>query len=72
MGKVVLGILSGIAAFAIVGAGTSPIGMAYTVMISNIISMIIRVFEEKHNEIIVGKVIEKYSSKLAAEQEAKK
>ena len=71
-GKVILGILSGITAFAIIGSGTSPIGMAYNVIITNIISMIIRVFEEKHNEITVGKVITKYSSKLAVEQEGNK
>ena len=71
-GKVVLGILSGIVGFAIIGGGTSPIGMAYTVLISNIISMIIRVFEENHNETIVAKVIAKYSSKLTAEQEGNK
>ena len=71
-GKVILGILSGISAFAIIGSGTSPIGMAYNVIITNIISMIIRIFEEKHNELVVGKVITKYSSKLAVEQEGKK
>ena len=71
-GKVILGILSGITAFAIIGSGTSPIGMAYNVIITNIISMIIRIFEEKHNELVVGKVITKYSSKLSVEQEGKK
>ena len=71
-GKVILGILSGIIAFAIIGGGTSPIGMAYTVLISNILSMIIRIFEENHNETIVAKVIAKYSSKLAVEQEGNK
>lgn len=66
-GKVCLGILSGIVAFAIIGCGTSPVGMAYTILISNIISMIIRVFEEKQNELSTGRVILKYSEKISTE-----
>ena len=46
--------------------------MVYTVLLTNIISMVIRVFEEKHNELITGKVITKYSAKITAEQEAEK
>ena len=71
-GKYILGIISGIIAFVVIGCGTSPIGMVYTVLFTNIISMIIRVFEEKHNEMITGKVITKYSAKITAEQEADK
>ena len=71
-GKIVLGVLTGIVAFAIVGCGTSPVGMAYTIIISNIISMFIRIFEEKKNDLLVGKVLEKYSAKLAAEMGDKK
>ena len=71
-GKILLGVLSGITAFFIIGCGTSPVGMVYTVLLSNIMSMVIRVFEEKHNELITGKVITKYSAKITAEQEAEK
>ena len=71
-GKVVLGIASGICAFYFVGCGTSPIGMAYTVLVTNIFSMIIRVFEEKHNEFTTGKVVTKYSAKIPLEQEGNK
>ena len=66
-GKLCLGFLSGIVAFAIIGCGTSPVGMAYTILTTNIISMIIRVFEEKQNEIATGKVILKYSEKISTE-----
>ncbi len=71
-GKVILGIISGIIAFVIVGCGTSPIGMAYTIILSNIICMIIRIFEEKKNDLSTGKVIMKYSEKIAAETGDKK
>ncbi len=71
-GKFILGFFSGITAFTIIGCGTSPVGMVYTVLLTNIISMVIRVFEEKHNELITGKVITKYSAKITAEQEAEK
>ena len=72
MGKIILGILTGIVAFAIVGCGTSPVGMAYTIIVSNIISMFIRIFEEKKNDLLVGRVLTKYSAKLAAEKGDKK
>ncbi len=72
LGKVILGILSGIIAFAIIGCGTSPIGMAYTIICSNIISMVIRIFEDKKNDLDTGKVISKYSAKLAVEAGEKK
>ena len=66
-GKVLLGVITGIIAFAIIGCGTSPVGMAYTIICSNIICMVIRIFEEKKNDLSTGKVISKYSAKVAAE-----
>ena len=66
-GKIILGIITGIFAFAIIGCGTSPIGMAYTIICSNIISMLIRIFEERKNDNSTGKVIEKYTAKIATE-----
>ena len=59
-GKIALGFITGIIAFVIVGCGTSPIGMAYTIIFSNIICMMIRIFEEKKNDLSTGKVIMKY------------
>ena len=67
-GKVILAVLTGIIAFLIIGCGTSPIGMAYTIICSNIICMIIRILEEKQNELLCGKVVAKYSAKLAVEK----
>lgn len=64
-GKIISGILSGFIAFLIIGCGTSPIGMAYTVLISNIINMFIRIFEEKNNQLITAKVVSKLASKGA-------
>lgn len=57
-GKIVFGILSGIVAFFLVGCGTSPIGMIYTILICNVINLIIRVIEEKQNERKVTKVVQ--------------
>ena len=71
-GKYILGLLSGIIAFAIIGCGTSPVGIAYTILLSNIVSMIIRIFEEKQNEVTAGKVVSKYSAKIAAESGVQK
>jgi len=51
-GKLIYGILSGFIAFFIVGCGTSPIGMIYTVLISNVLNLIIRSIEERRYEVI--------------------
>ena len=66
-GKIVMAFLSGIIAFLIIGCGTSPIGMAYTIICQNIICMVIRIFEDKENELITGRVVTKYSAKIALE-----
>lgn len=58
-GKIVQGLVLGAVAFAIVGCGTSPIGMVYTVLIGNISSVMIRVFEEKKNSYSIGKSFSK-------------
>lgn len=62
-GKIILGITSGILAFFIIGCGTSPIGVAYTVLLTNIVSMFIKAFEEKQNLISTVKVINKIAAK---------
>ena len=66
-GKLVLGIISGITAFVLIGSGTSPVGMVFTVIISNICCMLIRIFEEKNNDISTGKVLDKLSLKMQME-----
>ena len=71
-GKVFLGIVNGLLAFFIVGCGTSPVGIAYTIILSNIICMMVRIIEEKKNDLSTGKVIAKYSEKIAAEAGEKK
>ncbi len=63
-GKIILGLIAGVAAFTIIGAGTSPVGMCFTVLFSNICCMIIRIFEEKNNEISIGAIIAKLSAKM--------
>lgn len=62
-GKIILGIISGILAFFIIGCGTSPIGIAYTVLITNLVSMFIKAFEEKQNLISTVKVVNKIAAK---------
>ena len=47
-GKIILGILSGLFAFFVTGPGTSPIGMVYTVLITNFANIFIRSFQEKN------------------------
>lgn len=51
-GKLIYAFISGIFAFFIVGCGTSPIGMVYTVLISNILNLIIRTIEENRYEAV--------------------
>ncbi|MDY4525458.1 MAG: RnfABCDGE type electron transport complex subunit D [Treponema sp.] len=47
-GKIILGILAGVFAFLVTGTGTSPIGMVYTVLITNFTNIFIRAFQEKN------------------------
>lgn len=47
-GKIILGILAGIFAFLVTGVGTSPIGMVYTVLITNFANIFIRAFQENN------------------------
>lgn len=63
LGKILVGILSGIYAFLIMGCGTSPVGMVYTVLLTNITTMLIRVIEEKNNAFSTAKVVSKLAAK---------
>lgn len=56
-GKIVYGIVAGVLAFAIVGCGTSPIGMVYTVLICNVLNLLIRVVEERKNQAVLIKQV---------------
>lgn len=62
-GKILLGIFSGITAFLVTGCGTSPIGMVYTVLITNFISIFIKAIEERKNQITTAKVVVKLAAK---------
>ena len=47
-GKIILGILAVLFAFFLTVPGTSPIGMVYTVLITNFANIFIRSFQEKN------------------------
>lgn len=59
-GKIVFGIFAGILAFVTSGCGTAPIGMMYTVLLCNILSLMIRVLEEMNNKARVSRMVSKY------------
>lgn len=67
LGRIIYAILAGVVAFFIVGCGTSPIGMCYTVVICNILNLIIRVIEEKQNDVFVKKLVEINSATINEE-----
>lgn len=48
--KLIFGLLSGFIAFLIVGTGTSPSGMAYTIIIGNVLALPLRFYEDNHIE----------------------
>ncbi|MCR4741466.1 MAG: RnfABCDGE type electron transport complex subunit D [Treponema sp.] len=56
-GKIIYGCIAGCLAFLITGCGTSPIGMVYTVLVSNIVNLLIRYFEEKNNKIKLNVIL---------------
>lgn len=57
-GNFLYAVIAGILAFVIVGCGTSPIGMCYTVLICNVVNLLIRIVEERFNEIRLRKLVE--------------
>jgi len=60
IGRIVYGILSGLLYFAITGIGTSPIGMVYTIIILNVLTLMIRALEERKNNIVINSVVAKH------------
>ncbi|MCR4953163.1 MAG: RnfABCDGE type electron transport complex subunit D [Treponema sp.] len=57
VGKILYAIFCGVTAFFVVGCGTSPIGMVYTVLICNILNLIIRLVEEKNNQSRILRIV---------------
>ncbi|NMA56515.1 MAG: RnfABCDGE type electron transport complex subunit D, partial [Treponema sp.] len=45
-GKILYGLLSGIIAFILVGSGQSTIGLMFTILLINILSPLLQLFEE--------------------------
>lgn len=56
-GKIVLAVLSGISAFLIVGSGTSSVGMVYTILIANVITVVIKVVEDNQSLLAMKKAL---------------
>ena len=57
VGKIFYGIISGIVGFFIIGCGTSPTGYVFMVLLMNIISPVIQVFESKHTRVSIERVL---------------
>lgn len=57
IGKIVYAAFAGMYAFIVVGGGTSPVGMIYVIIISNIINLLIRLIEEKRMDYLMHKMI---------------
>lgn len=66
-GKIIYGILAGINAFLIAGPGTSPCGMVFAVLLTNIESIVIQQWENRQNRILLRKKLENYRKLEAAE-----
>lgn len=57
LGKISYGIIAGILAFFICGCGTSSIGMVFTVLIANIISLLIQQWENRRDRFRIQKIL---------------
>lgn len=63
-GKILYGILAGIIGFFIMGSGTSSAGYIFTVLIMNIISPVIQVFESRQTKNKIEKKIVPYINEM--------
>ena len=54
--QIIYAIIAGIYAFMVVGAGTSPVGMIYVIIISNVFNLLIRMIEEKRMDYLMHKM----------------
>ncbi|MCH5290947.1 MAG: RnfABCDGE type electron transport complex subunit D [Treponema sp.] len=57
LGKVLYGVLAGMIAFLVVGCGTSPVGAVFTVLVMNVLSPMIQVFESRDVRNTVANVL---------------
>ncbi|MCF0125949.1 MAG: RnfABCDGE type electron transport complex subunit D [Treponema sp.] len=60
-GKIIYAFLAGVMAFLITGCGTSPVGMVFTILASNILSVLIKVVENKRYYINLRKIFPNHS-----------
>jgi len=63
-GKILYGILAGIIGFLIMGFGTSSSGYIFTVLIMNIISPVIQVFESRQTKNKIERKIVPYINEM--------
>lgn len=66
-GKLIYGSIAGISAFFIAGPGTSPVGMVFTVFVSNVASIVIRQFEARNDRIRTEKLLVKREGAVNAD-----
>lgn len=59
-GKIIYGAAAGICAFLLAGPGTSPSGLIFTVLVSNIFSIIIQQWENRRDRISLRKKLENF------------
>lgn len=59
-GKIIYGFFAGVAAFLIAGPGTSPCGLIFTVLVSNIFSIVIQQWESRRDRISLRKKLESF------------
>lgn len=66
-GKIIYAFLAGVTAFLIAGPGTSPCGLIFTVLVSNIFSIVIQQWETRRNRLSLRKKLENFR-KIEAEE----
>ena len=67
-GKIIYGFLAGITAFLIAGPGTSPCGLIFTVLVSNIFSIVIQHWDSRTDRLSLRKKLETFRKIEAEEQ----
>lgn len=66
-GKIIYAFLAGLTAFLIAGPGTSPCGLIFTVLVSNIFSIVIQQWESRRDRLSLRKKLENFR-KIEAEE----
>lgn len=67
-GKIIYGLCAAVNAFFIAGPGTSPCGMVFTVLLTNIESIIIQQWENRRDRILIRKRLEAFRKAEKAEK----